>query len=141
MLFLILGPVSGTKKEYRSCTCTLFYFPLRCVGTMKIPAKRLKNAGFCDTLTANNVEYCRGDDMNAKTPTDERQEGRDTDDILQAPPEKPSASVGRKRYCVLDGIKALETVGRYSLQIYMLHQPVLYGCFMLLTAACRNMIC
>lgn len=106
---------------------------------MKIPAKRLKNAGFCDTLTANNVEYCRGDDMNAKTPTDERQVGRDNDDILQAPPEKPTASGGRKRYCVLDGIKALENVGRYSLQIYMLHQPVLYGCFMLISAAYRNM--
>lgn len=109
MLFLILGPVSGTKKEYRSCTCTLFYFPLRCVGTMKIPAKRLKNAGFCDTLTANNVEYCRGDDMNVKTPTDERQVGR-VNDILQAPPEKPTASGGRKRYCVLDGIRGFALI-------------------------------
>ena len=54
--------------------------------------------------------------MNVKTPTDERQVGR-VNDILQAQPEKPTASGGRKRYCVL------------------------YGCFMLLTAACRNMIC
>ena len=77
---------------------------------MKIPAKRLKNAGFCDTLTANNVEYCRGDNMNVKTPTDERQEERDVDDILQAPPEKPTASGGRKRYCVLDGIRGFALI-------------------------------
>lgn len=105
-----------------------FYFLLQCVDTMKIPAKRLKNAGFCDTLTANNVEYCRGDNMNVKTPSDERQEERDVDDILQVQPEKPTASGGRKRYCVLDGIKALETVGRYSLQIYMLHQTAALCC-------------